>query len=99
MRESELFRLGPNLIVHKEGNFDTVHCRGEHYGDMNRDWSCPATGKATPIATPGCQLDYIWNQLKPQVLGKPAVGLSEVGRPTLNLGHAFRCEPTLKDRG
>lgn len=42
----------------------------------------------------GGQCGYIWNQLKPKLLGNNSEGffkirLCEVGRPTLNLSYTF----------
>lgn len=53
------------------------------------------------VANPGCQLDYIWKQLKPNLLkllwGIFLVRLFEAKRHTLNLGHVFWWQPTGKD--
>lgn len=44
-----------------------------------------------------CQLDYIYNQLKPRKMGTPTMGfldwLVEVRGPTPNLGYAFWWQP------
>lgn len=47
-------------------------------------------GSAPVVADLGWQLDYSWNQLKPNQLDMHVRGSLrsfEVGRPTLNLGH------------
>jgi hypothetical protein len=41
-----------------------------------------------------CQLDCIWNHLKPTELGTPVIVLLEVRWPILNLGHTFWWQTT-----
>lgn len=47
------------------------------------------------MADLGCQLDYVWNQLKAKVLGE-SVRIEEGRRPTLNLCLTFWWQPMLK---
>lgn len=64
--------------------------------------SPPVKLNSTVMTNLGCQLDHIWKQLKPKQLGSPMggfswTGLSEMRRPTLNLGPPYK--RTWKDEG
>lgn len=54
------------------------------------------------MADLGCQLDFIWNQLKPKQYSTPFLFQIIWGGKnhpkTLGLGHAFWLQPTSKDK-